>query len=55
VPYAMREENGKWVVYNKEDGDVKGRHGSKIEAQRQINLLRAVEHGWEPTGAKARK
>lgn len=55
MPYGIREEDGTWVVYNKDDGDIKGRHKSKIKAQRQINLLRAVEHGWEPTGKPARK
>ncbi len=35
--------------------DVKGTHGSEIKAQRQLNLLRGIEHGWEPTGKKAQK
>jgi len=38
------------------------KHGSKIsakkttkaKAERQANLLRAVRHGWKPTGAPAR-
>lgn len=55
MPYAMEQRGKKWVVFNTETKDVKGTHDSKIKAQRQINLLRAVEHGWEPTGAKARK
>lgn len=55
MPYAMEKRGEKWVVYNTETNDVKGRHKTKIKAQRQINLLRAVEHGWEPTGAPARK
>jgi len=55
MPYAIQKRGDKWVVLNTETKDVKGRHDSKIKAQRQINLLRAVEHGWEPTGAKARK
>lgn len=55
MPYAIREEDGTFIVFNTETKDVKGRHPSKIKAQRQVNLLRAVEHGWEPTGAKARK
>lgn len=55
MPYAIREDDGKFVVYNKDTGDVKGTHDSKIKAQRQVNLLRAVEEGWEPTGAPARK
>ena len=55
MPYAIEKRGDKWVVLNTETKDVKGHHDSKIKAQRQINLLRAVEHGWEPTGAKARK
>ena len=55
MPYAIEKRGDKWVVLNMETKDVKGRHDSKVKAQRQINLLRAVEHGWEPTGAKARK
>jgi len=50
MPYAIEKRGNKWVVFNKETGDVKGRHDSKPKAQSQINLLRAVEHGWQPTG-----
>jgi len=35
-------------------GGVKAKHTTKAKAQRQANLLRAVEHGWKPTGATAR-
>lgn len=55
MPYAIEPKGKKWIVRNTETGDVKGTHDSKIKAQRQINLLRGIEHGWEPTGAKARK
>lgn len=55
MPYDIEKRGEKFVVFNTETKDVKGRHDSKIEAQRQINLLRAIEHGWEPTGAPARK
>lgn len=55
MPYGIEKRGDKWVVFNTETKDVKGRHNSKIKAQRQINLLRAIEHGFEPTGAKARK
>lgn len=36
-------------------GGVKAKSTTKAKAQRQANLLRGVEHGWHPTGAKARK
>ena len=55
MPYAIEKRGKKWVVFNTETKAVKGRHDSKIEAQRQINLLRGIERGWEPTGAKAQK
>lgn len=55
MPYGMSKRGEMWVVINTETKAVKGRHDSRIKAQRQLNLLRGVEHGWEPTGAKARK
>ena len=55
MPYAIEKKGEKWIVRNTETKDVKGRHDSKIKAQRQINLLRGIEKGWEPTGAPARK
>jgi len=33
----------------------KAKHTTKSKAKRQANLLRAVEHGWVPTGKPARK
>jgi len=33
---------------------VKAKHTTKAKAKRQANLLRGVEHGWKPTGKKAR-
>ncbi len=55
MPYSVYKRGEKWVVINTETKDVKGTHDSKVKAIRQINLLRGVEHGWEPTGKKARK
>lgn len=55
MPYDVEKRGNKWVVFNTETKQVKGRHDSEEKAQRQINLLRGVAHGWEPTGAKARK
>jgi len=36
-------------------GGVKAKHTTKAKAKKQANLLRGVEHGWVPTGAKAKK
>lgn len=55
MPYAIRKRNEKFVVVNKDTGHVKGTHSSRAKAQRQVNLLRGVEHGWKPTGKPARK
>lgn len=56
MPYGIEKRGDKWVVFNTETKAVKGRHDSKIKAQRQINLLRGIEKtGWKPTGAPARK
>ena len=54
MPYAIRKRGEKWVVINTETMDVKGTHSTETKAQLQINLLRGIEHGWKPTGAKAR-
>lgn len=35
-------------------GGVKAKGTTKPKAKRQANLLRAVEHGWKPTGELAR-
>ncbi len=34
---------------------VKAKGTTPAKARRQANLLRAVKHGWRPTGRKARK
>lgn len=49
MPYTIRKYKNKWQVINTETGDVKGTHADKAKAQRQIALLRGIEHGWEPT------
>lgn len=55
MPYDIQKRGSKFVVLNTDTGDVKGTHSSRTVAQRQINLLRGIEHGWKPTGRKARK
>ena len=35
-------------------GKTTAKHTTKKKAQAQLNLLRAVEHGWKPTGKPAR-
>ncbi len=52
MPYAIRKQGETWVTYNKETGDVKGKHKSREDAMKQMRLLYGVEHGWHPTGKK---
>ena len=52
MPYGIRESGGKFKVVNKETSKVKGTHSSRAKAQKQINLLMGIEHGWKPTGKK---
>lgn len=52
MPYAIRKEGDNYVVYNKDTEEIKATHeppDAKEKAERQIHLLNAVEHGWEPT------
>lgn len=55
MPYAIRKRDTKFVVINTETHKVKGTHTSRPKAERQIALLRGIEHGWKPTGKPARK
>jgi hypothetical protein len=59
MPYDKEVRGNKLVVFNKDTGDVKGRYPNTPEgeqrAQHQLNLLRAIDHGWKPTGATAKK
>lgn len=52
MPYAIEMRGGKYCVVNKDTGHVKGRHSSREKAQKQMNLLRGVEHGWQPSYAR---
>ena len=45
---------GKGKVRVSTPGGVKAKATTPTKAKRQANLLRAVEHGWKPTGKPAR-
>jgi hypothetical protein len=49
MPYTIHRRSGKYVVLNKRTGRVMGRHKTRAEAQKQLNLLRGIEHGWKPS------
>ena len=56
MPYRVRKVGGGRVkVVNKATGRVHAEATTPAKAQAQMNLLRGVEHGWEPTGAPAKK
>ena len=50
MPYGIKQENGKWITYNKDTGDVKGTHDSREKAVKQMRLLYGVEHGMKVRG-----
>lgn len=53
VPYEVRSNGSAFEVINRDTGKVKAKHTSKEEADRQVKLLHAIEHGWKPTGKVA--
>ena len=50
MPYGIRRRGSKWVVVNKNTGDVKGTHTSKTKAEKQRRLLEMIKHGGKPRG-----
>jgi len=53
MPVSIRKLDGKYRVST--PGGVKARSTTKKKAERQATLLRAIDHGWEPTGEPARE
>lgn len=43
MPYEVREEDGKYCVYNKDSGDKKACHDDKESAESQVRLLHEIE------------
>ena len=50
MPYATKKLDGKFAVVNTETGAVKAKATTKVKAEKQVKLLRGIEHGWKPTG-----
>lgn len=48
MPVSIRKTDGDYRVSTPHG--VKAKHTTKAKAERQRNLLNAVEHGWKPTG-----
>jgi len=51
MPVTIRKVNGYQV---RTPGGVKAKSTTKAKAERQARLLRAIDHGWKPTGKPAR-
>lgn len=50
MPYAIKRKGRQYQVVNTETGDIKASSTSKAKAEKQLRLLRGLEHGWTPTG-----
>lgn len=48
MPYIIRKVGRKYKVVNKRTKRVIGTHATKDKAEKQINLLHAIDHGWKP-------
>ena len=53
MPVKITRTDHKYKVTH--GGKVSAKATTKAKAEKQARLLRGVEHGWVPTGAKARK
>jgi len=53
MPYSMAKTARGFRV--RSPHGVKAKGTSKAKAEAQMRLLRGVEHGWKPTGKKAKR
>ena len=51
MPVKVKKVDGYRVTHG---GKVSAKKTTKKKAEAQARLLRGIEHGWKPTGAKAR-
>ena len=51
MPVKIRKVDGYRVTHG---GKVSAKKTTRKKAEAQARLLRGIEHGWKPTGAKAR-
>lgn len=53
MPYEIQQDGSDYIVVNKDTGDEKARHtepDAKGKAERQVQLLRGLEHGMRKHG-----
>ena len=56
MPWNMtRVGKNRYKVKNPESGEVHAKDSTKENAKGHIRLLRAIKHGWRPTGKKKKK
>ena len=55
MPHALLKVSGGYSVVNTASGKVHSKHTTLPKAEAQLRLLRGVEHGFHPTGKKARR
>lgn len=53
MPVRVTKTDHKYKVTH--GGKVSAKGTTKAKAERQARLLRGVEHGWKPTGKKAKR
>ena len=53
MPVKIKKTDGKYTVST--PGGTKAKGTTRKKAQRQKNILYGIEHGWKPTGKKAKK
>ena len=47
-----KNPDGTYSVKHGHSGKTSAKHTTKKKAEKQANLLRAVSHGWKPSGGK---
>lgn len=50
MPYTVRDapDGEGFEVVNSDTGEVKAKHSTKADAERQVRLLEGIEHGMVP-------
>jgi hypothetical protein len=49
MPYEIRRKGSRYQVVNSDTGEIHAHATTKAKAEKQLKLLRGVEHGWTPT------
>lgn len=48
MPYRIVRKGEHYEVRNAQTGELHARHTSREKAERQVRLLRAIDHGYRP-------